>query len=258
MVSLQGYNYPNTLFFLRSLHSSISAASCGNTRDELTALIEECESMSGRFVQDYLALLLQVVEKCDALVGFLLDEGEEFERYQGIMAQLHVGNDELLNAIRAIRVLRFIKGDGVQVQSYWEHANGTCTEATSRKVIKDVLSRCKATSLALANNQNGEPLIFLAYSGSTRASEEGTSRECFALDIGKIFDAQFMAGAAAEILVGSRRLLAAVLDLNAFACTHDLAFIEGTLGYTEDRKKSGDEPKIRTTEELKYPIGLFG
>lgn len=267
MVSLVGYKalFPNTLAFLQTMHARIFAAlneECGTQK--LDALIRSCIESTGTFNRDYLSLLLKVQEGISTLVGVYVPDDQQ-RTYEALREEMNEALGTFARNAGGLPFTKFIKSDAIAVQAYWQEESGICSDPVSRKINYSLLRDCRSSDFALGEKPNGEFAVYMTYAGRVRTNDTGVkSRECFALNISDILDAgnggkpnpYESSGMTRSLVVHSNRLLASILKMNSFAKALGIDLIDGEYERAESRKTSGAQ--IRTTDELKYPIGLFG
>ncbi len=267
MVSLVGYEtlFPNTLAFLQTMHGRIFAALNGECdTHKLDALIRSCIESTGTFNRDYLGLLLKVHEDIQTLVGINVPE-DRWLTYEFLRDGMNDALRTFAKNAGGLPFTKFIKSDAITVQAYWQEESGDCSDPVSRKINYSLLRECRASDFALGENSNGEFAVYMTYAGRVRANDAGVrSRECFALNISDILDAgngdkpnpYENSGMTRSLVIHSNKLLSSILKMNSFAKELGIDLIDGEYEQTKSRKTSGAQ--IRTTDELKYPIGLFG
>lgn len=267
MVSLVGYKalFPNTLAFLQTMHARIFTGlneECGTHK--LDALIRSCIESTGTFNRDYLSLLLKVHDDIGKLVGVNVPDDQQ-RTYEALREEMNDALSTFAKHAGDLPFTKFIKSDAIAVQAYWQEESGICSDPVSRKINYSLLRECRASDFALGENSNGEFAVYMTYAGRVRANDTGVkSRECFALNISDILDASNggkpnpyeSSGMTRSLVIHSNRLLASILKINSFAKALGIDLIDGEYERAESRKTSGAQ--IRTTDELKYPIGLFG
>lgn len=267
MVSLVGYEalFPNTLAFLQTMHARIFAALNEDLGlIKLDALIRSCIESTGTFNRDYLSLLLKVQEDISTLVGVYVPDDQQ-RTYEALREEMNEALDTFARNAGNLQFAKFLKSDAIAVQAYWQEESGICSDPVSRKVNYSLLRGCRASDFALGEKPNGEFAVYMTYAGKVRANDVGVkSRECFALNISDILDTSNegkpnpyeVSGVIKSLVIHSNRLLASILKMNSFAKALGIDLIDGEYEQAKSRKTSGAQ--IRTTDELKYPIGLFG
>lgn len=262
MVSLKGYESLNhsAASLLSSLHSSISAAKTDNRNQPvLSAEIAEYSGLTGRFYSDLLTILMQGVDEAfqmgDAIPGW-------------VIANIENGIEQMTKQIHTVDFIRHMRSDSISAMHFWQMPDGNYTEAEPRKIMFDLLRQYRKDSMALIDGADRPRACLIHKKG--RSSDSGEAKECIALDIGELLDATpttrmkkplpnplVLSGEALGIVLSTGQLIAALLDLHDFTLKAGKPLFAGLPGATTVEPKK-PQPKIRATDEAKFPIGLFG